>query len=144
MKPLLVLFGTTIVMIVLLLTGVQNVRAQAKWDAPSFTDTLQIPYPLDKDLIANGRKIFSSNCQTCHGSKAKGNGPASVALNPRPANLTSKSVQDEKLGNLFWKVSNGHLDMPSWKSTLSQKQIWSVVAYVKSLTNKNLLASTSK
>lgn len=141
MKLITACFGTTIVAIVLLFAGSQSVKAQAKWDAPSYTDTLQIPYPIDKDLIADGQKIFKSDCQTCHGSKAKGNGPASVALNPRPANLTSKTVQNEKLGNLFWKVSNGHLDMPAWKSSLTKKQIWSVVTYVKSLTNKNLLSN---
>lgn len=119
-------------------------QAQSKWNVPSYTDTLQIPYSLDKDLIASGKKIFDANCQTCHGRKAKGNGPAAVALNPKPANLTAKNVQNQKLGNLYYRVSNGHLDMPAWKSSLSQKQIWAVVAYVKSLTDKNLLASTSK
>ena len=140
MKLLTATFISTITMMVLLLAGSQTVKAQSSsWTIPSYTDTLQIPYPIDKDLIADGHKIFKSNCQTCHGSKAKGNGPAAVALNPKPANLTTKAVQGQKLGSLYYRVSNGHLDMPAWKSSLSQKQIWSVVVYIKSLTNKDLL-----
>ena len=142
MKLLTASIMTTVTMMVLLLAGSQTVKAQSSnWKIPSYTDTLQIPYPIDKDLIADGHKIFKSNCQTCHGSKAKGNGPAAVALNPKPANLTKKAVQNQKLGNLYYRVSNGHLDMPAWKSSLKPKQIWSVVAYIKSLTNKDLLAN---
>jgi mono/diheme cytochrome c family protein len=141
MKLLTASIITTVTTMVLLLAGIQTVKAQSSnWTIPSYTDTLQNPYPIDKDLIADGHKIFKSNCQTCHGSKAKGNGPAAVALNPKPANLTAKAVQGQKLGSLYYRVSNGHLDMPAWKSSLSQKQIWSVVVYIKSLTNKDLLA----
>ena len=142
MKLLTASIITTVTMMVLLLAGIQTAKAQSSnWTIPSYTDTLQIPYPIDKDLIADGHKIYNSNCQTCHGNKAKGKGPAAVALNPKPANLTQKVVQNQKLGNLYYRVSNGHLDMPAWKSSLSSKQIWSVVVYIKSLTNKDLLAN---
>ena len=40
-------------------------------------------------------------CITCHGAKGKGDGPAAIALNPKPRNWTDPkwhaSVTDEKL-----------------------------------------------
>jgi cytochrome c551/c552 len=46
-------------------------------------------------------EIFKTRCVTCHGESGKGDGPASVALNPKPRNYTDKewqkSVTDEQI-----------------------------------------------
>lgn len=45
--------------------------------------------------------VFHTRCATCHGESGHGDGPASVALNPKPRNYTDpewqKSVTDEQL-----------------------------------------------
>jgi mono/diheme cytochrome c family protein len=45
--------------------------------------------------------VFKTRCATCHGEGGHGDGPASVALNPKPRNYTDpewqKSVTDEQL-----------------------------------------------
>jgi mono/diheme cytochrome c family protein len=45
--------------------------------------------------------VFKTRCSTCHGEGGHGDGPASVALNPKPRNYTDpewqKSVTDEQL-----------------------------------------------
>jgi mono/diheme cytochrome c family protein len=45
--------------------------------------------------------IFATRCATCHGTNGKGDGPAAVALNPKPRNYTDatwqKSVTDEQI-----------------------------------------------
>ena len=41
------------------------------------------------------------NCVSFHGAKGKGDGPAAVALNPKPADWTSAKVRDESDGELF-------------------------------------------
>jgi mono/diheme cytochrome c family protein len=45
--------------------------------------------------------VFKTRCSTCHGETGHGDGPASVALNPKPRNYTDgewqKSVTDEQL-----------------------------------------------
>ncbi|HYW34727.1 MAG TPA: cytochrome c [Balneolaceae bacterium] len=108
-------------------------QAQSHWKAPSKADTTTNPYKVNKSLLALGKKVFMSNCSSCHGSDAKGDGPAAVALNPRPANLKSKKVQKESIGALYWKIDTGKGGMPSWKKKLSKKQAWAVVSYIKSL-----------
>ena len=52
---------------------------------------------------------------SCHGAKGKGDGAAAAALNPKPADWTSKQVQDESDGEIFWKISTGRGAMPSWR-----------------------------
>lgn len=39
------------------------------------------------------REIFKSTCSPCHGDSGKGDGPGSVALNPKPRNYTDKEWQ---------------------------------------------------
>lgn len=50
-------------------------------------------------LTADG--VFKSRCATCHGEGGHGDGPAAVALNPKPRNYTDgewqKTVTDEQL-----------------------------------------------
>jgi len=45
--------------------------------------------------------VFSTRCATCHGSSGHGDGPAAVALNPKPRNYSDaewqKSVTDEQI-----------------------------------------------
>lgn len=106
----------------------------SNWKAPQKADTVQNPYKVDQALLTLGSTTFKSNCVTCHGNQGKGNGPAAVALNPRPANLQSKAVQNESEGAIFWKISTGKNGMPNWSSSLSAKKRWAVVTYIESLT----------
>jgi mono/diheme cytochrome c family protein len=47
------------------------------------------------------KEVFKVRCVMCHGEGGKGDGPASVALNPKPRNYTDKewqkTVTDEQI-----------------------------------------------
>ena len=72
----------------------------------------------------SGALIFRQDCAVCHGEDAKGHGPASVALNVRPANLTTLAQRhggkfpDEYftsvLRNGIAIPEHGPPEMPSW------------------------------
>jgi cytochrome c5 len=96
------------------------------------------PFTGDSSAASEGKMIYQSNCASCHGESAHGDGPAASSLDPKPqdlANLTS-SVSD---GYLFWRISEGgmiapfHSAMPGWKTILSEDQIWQLVAYLREL-----------
>lgn len=46
----------------------------------------------EQDVIAGGRHLFQKFCVSCHGTQAKGDGPLSESLKPKPANLTRFSA----------------------------------------------------
>ena len=58
-----------------------------------------------------------------------------IALNPKPADWTSKRVQDEPDGEIFWKVTTGRGAMPSWRH-LPENDRWAVVRYIRTLAGK--------
>jgi mono/diheme cytochrome c family protein len=115
--------------------GALVAEAQTPWAAPASEKGKKNPTPSDKKTIEQGAKVAKVNCVSCHGDKGKGNGPAAVALNPKPADWTSKRVQDEADGEIFWKISNGRGPMPAWRH-LSENDRWALVRYIRTLAGK--------
>ena len=114
----------------LLLTGPG--LAQTPWGAPASEKAKKNPLPSDPKSIELGRSVAKANCEPCHGKTFKGNGPAAIALNPKPADWTSPRVQDQSDGELFWKISTGRGAMPSWKQ-LPERERWAVLRFIKTL-----------
>lgn len=96
------------------------------------------PHSGDANAAAKGKTLYQANCVTCHGPTGHGDGPAGAALDPKPANL---AVLQKNLGDdfLLWRISEGgamapfNSQMPSWKSILSEDQIWLVITYLRTL-----------
>ena len=110
-----------------------GVAAQAgPWTAPATAKAIKNPLPSDKKVVDQGAKVAATNCASCHGKGGKGNGPAAVALTPKPADWTSSAVQAESDGELFWKISNGRGPMPPWKH-LPENDRWAVIQFIRSL-----------
>jgi mono/diheme cytochrome c family protein len=118
----------------LLLSAVPVVAGEQPWVAPAAEKAKKNPVPRATG-VPEGKKVFETNCSMCHGPAGKGDGAAAVALNPKPANLTSNAVQAQTDGELFWKISTGRGAMPSWQ-TLPEKDRWSVVDFIRSLGGK--------
>jgi hypothetical protein len=49
-----------------------------------------------------------------------------MALNPKPADWTSKKVQDETDGEIFWKITAGRGPMPAWRH-FPESDRWALV-----------------
>jgi mono/diheme cytochrome c family protein len=111
------------------------VLAQGAWEAPAAEKAKKNPLPANAATLAQGKKVAEVNCVSCHGAKGKGDGAAAVALNPKPADWTSKKVQAESDGEIFWKISAGRGAMPSWKF-LPENDRWALVRHIRSLGGK--------
>jgi mono/diheme cytochrome c family protein len=110
-------------------------QAQSSWVAPESEKAKKNPTPNDKKTVEQGEKVAKVNCVSCHGAKGKGDGPAAVALNPKPADWTSKRVQDMSDGEIFWKMTTGRGAMPAWRH-LPEKDRWAIVRYIRTLAGK--------
>jgi len=110
-----------------------NTNSKNGWTAPPFSRELVNPIKNIVEASKLGGKLYNQQCVTCHGKDAKGDGPTGVLLNPKPANLISQKVQVQSDGEIFWKISNGSPPMPGFKNSLSNKQRWELVEYIRSL-----------
>ena len=81
----------------------------------------------------SGREIYVNTCIRCHGIDGKGT--LGIKLVPPPADLTSLTVQSRLDGTLFRGIHEGkpNTAMGAWKHSLSDEEIWDVLAYVRTL-----------
>jgi mono/diheme cytochrome c family protein len=107
--------------------------AQTAWTAPAAANNLKNPGSCDAATMKEAKTIYTSTCAPCHGAKGRGDGPAAVALNPKPADHSSKAIQQESDGSLFWKLSEGRGAMQAYKSQLTDKQRWGLICYIRTL-----------
>jgi mono/diheme cytochrome c family protein len=111
-----------------------NLAAEpAHWTAPAGAGAKKNPFAGDPAAVARGRTIYQSVCVACHGQSGKGDGPAGLALNVHPGDLTSAMVRSYSDGELYWKISNGRAPMPGFAAAYGEDEIWKIVSYIRSL-----------
>jgi mono/diheme cytochrome c family protein len=93
---------------------------------------------VEKGDPIKGKQIFAVKCVSCHGSTGKGDGPAAASFQPKPRSLSdAKYVSTLSDEHMFKTISEGGAAigkaplMPSFKSVLSEADIWNVIAYLR-------------
>jgi cytochrome c oxidase cbb3-type subunit III len=89
---------------------------------------------------AKGAQQYQLYCATCHGKDGCGGGPGAAGLDPQPAKHCDghymNALSDEHLFTVIKEggpaVGKSPLMAP-WGGTLSDQQIWDLVAYVRTL-----------
>ena len=103
------------------------------WMAPKSADQLKNPFKGNIEATKEGKKLYLRYCKVCHGSTGKGDGPAGLALKPRPSDHTSDRIQNQSDGAIFWKITQGRTPMASYRKVLTEEQRWKMVNYIREL-----------
>ncbi len=124
------------------------VAAVAAKRAPASVDSLEkrfatvlgkeakLELPVTALNLAEGKAIFVKSCASCHGAIGLGDGPAGVALNPKPPAIgTLEHMRGVSPALTYRVLSVGIAGTPmaGYAATLTPEQRWNVVAYVNSL-----------
>ncbi len=109
-------------------------------EMPAATPTPAAPEGDLRGDVAGGQALYSMYCVTCHGQAGKGDGPAAVGLNPRPADHSDASymggLSDE---DLYKVIKGGGVSvgksplMAPWGGIVNDQGLRDLVAYVRSL-----------
>lgn len=105
---------------------------------PNEYANLKNPLADSENFTERGGEIFQKYCATCHGEDGKGDGPAAASLDPKPGNLVERqSVLSD--GYIYWRITEGGSKepfksaMPPWESVLTERDIWEIIGYIRSL-----------
>lgn len=110
----------------------------ARLDPPEEYAGKTNPFRGDAQAASEGELLYQSNCYSCHGDGARGNGPAAAALEPKPSNL-AKDQSELKDDYLLWRITEGGMMrpfnsvMPAWRGILTEEQIWKIITYLRTL-----------
>jgi S-disulfanyl-L-cysteine oxidoreductase SoxD len=86
--------------------------------------------------VESGRVAFSHYCAACHGLDGQNTGvPFSDRMSPPVPPLNARQVQSYTDGQLHWIMENGvsPSGMPASKDILTDKELWSIVIYIRHL-----------
>lgn len=108
-----------------------DLEATLKRNAP----TTPNPVPATDANFLEGVELYGHYCAACHGTSAGNAARTPIALGeyPSPPQLGTDGVEDDPEGVTFWKIDHGIrlTGMPSWRKTLSDRQMWTLALFLK-------------
>jgi mono/diheme cytochrome c family protein len=120
----------------LLLVGIASTAFGQGWNVPPGGRSAKSPLSPTPAVVKRGSALYTANCARCHGPEGKGDGPDKTndPAHP-PADLTNPFQDRVPDGFLFYAIWNGREQptMPAFKTKLTKTDVWSVIAYIKTL-----------
>jgi mono/diheme cytochrome c family protein len=91
------------------------------------------PLPMTASIIDRGRKSYGYYCVQCHGTGLDGKATVGQSFYPLPSDLLAPRVQDQKDGELFYKISLGNKRQPPLFATVATEDRWAVINYLRAM-----------
>ncbi len=107
---------------------------------------LEPPFPLrgkaGEKAFQKGSDIYFKRCFLCHGDLLNGKGLFGESFFPPPANFIGKdTILKKPPAYAFWRIMKGgqglpqkfepwNSAMPAWEKSLSENEVWQVIAYI--------------
>jgi mono/diheme cytochrome c family protein len=115
-------------------------------DIPDAASARRNPVLGSEEALREGRGLWTTHCQNCHGAEGRGDGPDAKLHERRkghaPRNLTDPDVQENLTdGDIFYRISNGIIErekdniiMPAFGDKVpSEAGRWRLVLFVRQL-----------
>ena len=120
------------------LTGISftvtDIQQKKPWPVPDNYKNMKNPIASSASSIADGKALWNTHCKSCHGAKGLGDGSKAAQLKTEPGDFSKATTQSQTDGSLFYKTSEGRVDMPSFKKKMPEAdERWSLVNYIRSL-----------
>jgi mono/diheme cytochrome c family protein len=94
---------------------------------------LRNPEKVTELSLLAGKELFDIYCTPCHGASGKGDGPVAKKFVPAPVDISGTGFGMAPEGLLFAVVTHGWNGMPPFRSDLTAKERWLVIAYLRTL-----------
>ncbi|PID68081.1 MAG: cytochrome C [Flavobacteriia bacterium] len=116
-------------------------RGHATFDLPGTFEgynqakaELKSPLEVNKENLANGKKMYNIYCASCHG--VKGDGKGTLVQNGKFLGVPNYKDRDINEGSIYHVIYYGRNMMGPHAMLLTEKERWQVVQYVEKLRNK--------
>jgi len=104
------------------------------WNAPDKDAKTPNKVATNAESVAAGKALFAKHCQSCHGKTGLGDGTKAAQLKTEPGDFSKAAFQSQSDGSIFYKISEGRDDMPSFKKKITDpNDIWNLVNFLRTL-----------
>jgi hypothetical protein len=114
---------------ILILQFVLPELSAQEWVVPDDKKGRLSTFSFTDDTRKAGEKLYLINCVSCHGTPGKGN---YLNLVPSPGDPATVKIQRNSDGEIFYKLTTGRGQMPSFKSALTSTEMWNVISFLRS------------
>lgn len=113
-------------------TSLIMIQQTTPWIVPDKYVKIPNPVKADTKSLAAGKALYLVNCESCHGKKGIGNGTKAPDLKTIPGNFTKDAFQSQTDGTIFYKITEGRVEMPKAKKDLPDDiDRWNIVNYLR-------------
>jgi mono/diheme cytochrome c family protein len=126
-----------LLLLIAITIGYAVTHQSREWIVPEEAKKQQNPLKISDSNLRAARSLYFEDCSNCHGDAGKGDGPEAHLHDPAPADLSDATrmtpISD---GELFFKISDGHRPMQSFKRRLTVDQRWQLVLFIREFSSK--------
>jgi len=91
------------------------------------------PFPVTETVLNRGQDRYNTFCSPCHGRTGDGNGMIVERGFPKPRSYHNDTLRAEPAGYYFDVITNGLGRMYSYAASVSVKDRWAIIAYIRAL-----------
>jgi mono/diheme cytochrome c family protein len=118
----------------LLLSSSFLTQQKKPWPVPDKSAKMANPIKSDAGSLKDGKALWATHCQSCHGKSGLGDGTKAAQLKTEPGNFTLAATQQQSDGSFYYKITEGRDDMPSFKKKLPEAEdIWNLINFIRTL-----------
>ncbi len=107
-----------------------SASSQNEWPVPDEFAQLKNPVEASAANIEVGKKLYMTQCKSCHGDPGKDNG---LPLVPKPVDPGSADFHKQSDGEIFYRFTEGRGAMPQFKALINENDRWKIVRYLRTL-----------
>ena len=89
-----------------------------QWEVPEKYQKMKNPIKTSPESVKIGKAMYKRHCRSCHGLTGKGEGPQATKLDQTIGDFTSETFKKQTDGAIFYKMTEGHENMPSFKKKI--------------------------
>ena len=94
----------------------------------------RFPFPITLDVLKRGQERYNIYCSPCHDYVGTGNGMAARrGFRRPPASFHTSELREAPPGRFFDVITNGFGEMPPYASSITSRDRWAVIAYIRAL-----------
>jgi mono/diheme cytochrome c family protein len=128
------MLATSVVAVCIMSFAFTTIQQPKPWPVPEKNAKMANPVKSNSESIAAGKSLWNQHCASCHGKKGLGDGSKAAQLKTTPQDMTKADYQSQSDGALYYKISTGRDDMPSFKKKIPDTEdIWSLVNFIRTL-----------
>ena len=93
----------------------------------------ELPIPVDQQMLDRGQERYNIFCTPCHDQAGTGRGMVVQRGYRQPPSFHDARLRTTPAGHYFDVMTNGFGAMPDYRTQISPRDRWAIVAYIRAL-----------